>query len=774
MGGTSRRHAALRATRTVALAVALACAPALPVSAQQILPPDFFSRIPTEVAGRLSLEADVMVFDQRSDAVIAEGNVGIRYAGFRVTADRAIYYQRSGRVELVGNVAFIDPLGHEYIAERVELEDGFRRGFLEALTVAQPDGTWLSAAETSFDQGVERIYIDGTYAPCGSCVDENGNTIGWKVRAARVVTDEQERVVYFEQPSLELLGVSVLHLPWLTMPMDEDVEFPVASFDNRYGIGLHLPLFNYRISGGTLLLMPSLYSRQGFMLGAQWRQTVGDLTYTVAGSGIYQLDPGAYNGLANRPFRGHLQTTGKFTPTVEWTMGWSYTVATDPSYLRDYRIERRIIRNEVYATHLNETTFADVRFQQFVPQTVPGNGESAASHQARFDNAVERQALTHPNARVEHVQDLGDDNDRFEFSARLLGLTRLQDHQSRIFGGQRYVHGYEGQSAHLMLQGAWTNQYIVPGGLEVSPYLGLRGDAAGYDGSSALASAPAAQTLLSATPIAALDVRYPLAVRATGATTIIAPIVQLVYRDGPPVPGITNNDSQNVDLDTANIFSFNRFSGADRQETGLRANVGVTLDTSFDDGGWLSASIGQSHHLAGPNGYATADGSTGGVGTSLESASSYIVAGLEAGFGELFSGGGRLQVDPATGAIPAANMRATIAHEGYAVSGTYAWADVNPALGITQERHDVGADVTIPIADYWRVRFGTSYDLVANQLLTTKGALEYDDRYLAFGVGTRLGGPVSNWGNDFRVEFSLRLRAAGNREVVGLGYSWDN
>lgn len=749
-----------RYARSLVCAAALSLAWPFAVQAQQIIPTNFFSRIPAEVAGRLSLEANTMVFNQSSDTVVAEGNVGIRYAGFSATADRAVYYQRSGRVELIGNVSFVDPDGVEYVADRVELEDDFKEKFLESLIVAFPDGTWVTAASTRFSEGVERVYEQGTYAPCGSCIDANGNRIGWSVRAARITTNEIDNVVHYEQPSLELLGVQVLWLPWLTLPADGEFEMPVLSYDQNYGIGVSFPFFRYSIGSGTLLLTPTLFSRQGVMLGAEWRQRVGDLDYNIRGSAIYQLDRNAYTGLANREWRGYIQTTGRFTPTEEWTAGWSYTAFSDPGYLPDYRIATGTVRNEVYGTYLTGESFADVRFQQFVPVGSAPSSWTAASHQQE----LEQQALTHPNARFDHVEDLGPDAGRVELSGRLLGLTRQRDHQSRGFD-----HGYAGQSAHAMLQAGWTNQYVIPGGLTVSPYLGVRADAAGYEG----ASSPAAQTLLSATPIAAIDIRYPLMARTASATTVIEPIAQLVYRDGPAVPGIINNDSQNVALTTGNLFSYNRFSGADRQESGLRANIGLQLNTSFDDGGWLSASIGQTHHLAGFNGYTVADGSTAGIGTSLDRDSSYIVAGLEAGIGGL-SGGAQVQYDAVNGTIPAANLRASASYDGYAFSGKYAWADANPALGITRERHDIGADVRIPVADYWSVKFGTSYDLVANQLLTTTGALEYDDRYLAFGVGTRLKGPIQNWGNDFRVEFTLRLRAAANQEIIGLKYSWDD
>jgi LPS-assembly protein len=739
------------------MAATLAFAPV--ASAQQLVPADFFSRIPSGGGGQMAVSADTMVFNSRDDTVVAQGRVGISFEGFRASADRAIYYQRSGRVELVGNVAVIDPEGIEYIAERVELEDGFREGFLRALTVAFPDGSRFSAAETNFDEGVERVYVDGTYAPCGTCIDENGNRIGWSVKAARIVTDEAEQVIYFEQPSLQLLGVSVLWLPWLTLPQGEGVDFPVLSYDEKYGVAVSLPFFRYRVANGSLAITPTAYLNQGPGVALDWRQTVGDLSYSVSASGVYQFNPGAYSGLANRNVRGAVQTSGTFTPTDEWTLGWSYTAFTDPGYLPDYDIDSGTARNQVYAQYLDADTYADIRAQQFVPL---GNQSSWTS----FDTVSNQQALTHPNAVVDHVLDLENRAGRVELSGRLLGLTRALDDISHGF-----VRGYEGQSVHAMMQASWSNQYIVPGGLAVSPYLGLRGDAASYDGASTHISAPAGQSLFSATPIVALDVRYPLLARTNGAAHVIEPIAQLVYRDGAAVPGIVNNDSQGFVFDDTNLFSFNRFSGADRQETGLRANVGGQFQTSFDNGGWLSGLMGQSFHLAGTNGFNATDGSTAGIASGMNADASYLVAGLQGGYGGL-AGGAKMQLDPATGGIPRFQLSASGEVDGYRVTGDYVFIAGEAALSQPQDRHEVAVGAAIPLADYWTASAGIAWDLSASQWLEASAGLTYDDKFLAYGIQARWTGPTHRTADDLRVKVNFSLSGPGNADIIDFGYGY--
>ncbi|MCD7060830.1 LPS-assembly protein LptD [Pelagibacterium xiamenense] len=761
-----------RAWRRALCALAVLAALTDPASAQQIVPANFFALIPADPGGRMAVSADTMVFNANTETVIASGNVGIFFQGYRATADQAIYYQRTDRVELVGNVALIDPEGVEYIADRVELTDSFKRGFLEALTVAFPDGSRFSAAETSFDEGVERVYTEGLYAPCGECIGTHAGTIGWTVKAARIVTDETEQTIYFEAPTLALLGVPVLWLPWLTVPSDGELELPIYSYDEQRGHGLSFPLFRQRVAGGTLLLTPTVFSRQGLMLGARFTGATGPVSYSVETSGIYQLDPGAYTGLAERRFRGAVQTSGTFEPTEDWTLGWSYTAFTDPGFLPDYDIDDGTKRNEVYAEYLTAQSWANIRFRQYVPL---GSKSTRWASWDEYEAAQDRQAFVAPFAEGEHVVDLGAGSGEVIFSGTMTGIARGLDHESGVFDGEQYAYGYAGNAWHLSGEAGWTETWIAPGGVTVSPYAGGRLDLAYYDGGSSAAGAPGEETRFTATPIAALDVRYPLLAKAEGVATTIEPVGQLVYRgSGESVVGIVNNDAQSLVLDGSNIFSFNRWSGADRQDTGLRANLGVQSQTQFDNGAWINTVIGQSFHLAGENGYTQTDGSTAGIGSGLDRDASYIVAAVEGGFTPYLTGGFGVQYDPETGTVPSLDARARSTWNDFTVAATYSYEAENAALGVEDYREDVGVEVTVPLFDYWSLTAGTRYDLRESELIRTAAALEYDDDYLAFGLGARADGPPEAWADDFAVEFKLILRTGARDEIVDFGYSWDD
>ena len=145
-----------------------------------------------------------------------------------------------------------------------------------------------------------------------------------------------------------------------------------------------------------------------------------------------------------------------------------------------------------------------------------------------------------------------------------------------------YIFAYRETKYHGTAEASWQKQFITPGGFTVTPFAGIRVDGADYNGGSALL--PGEVSLLTATPIAALDVRWPLIAFNNGNSHLFEPIAQIVYRGSTEtLPGITNDNAQSFVLDDTNIFSYNRFSGTDRQETGLRANVGGRYQGNFDE-----------------------------------------------------------------------------------------------------------------------------------------------------------------------------------------------
>lgn len=743
-------------TRALLLGASL-CVFALPVAAQNLVPPDFFNA-PIDPAAPTGVEANVLTFDATTNTIRATGDVVLRSSGYVVSGETLVYDRAANTVKMTGAVRVIDPSGNVLETKDLDVTGGLKQAFLNALTITAYDGSRITADSADYDAVLQSIYTNATYAPCGECIDSKGRRIGWSVNAAKIVHNSKDNSVTLENTTLSLLGMPVAWLPYLWLPDLSDsalARAPRPSFNyseqTGFGVGVHVGVYGTKWT--DIFLSSRFMTRQGFLLGAEWVQRFDNGSFQIKASGIRQWDPGAFVGeVGDREWRGAIQTSGKFTPLKNWEAGWSYTAFSDAAYLGDYELTTaKSTTNQVYATHVSEQTYFDIRLQQF-------NQLGEKVTQADQD----QQGANLPVTRFEHIVDLENDMGRLAFEGQLRNVVRNAD-TGLTGAGARY--GYQGNKTHASVQASWQKQFIE-GGFVFTPYLGGRADFSYYDGKSPVL--PGETSLFSATPIAALDVRYPLMASNGADVHIIEPIVQLVYRgSNTTMPGITNDDAQSFVFDDTNLFSYNRFSGSDRQETGLRANVGGRYQANFENGSYLEVIGGQSFQIAGANAFSTVDHALTGVGGGLSNDASYGVLGAYGSFIPGLTFGAKTQLDTSAWKLARFGAGASYANSGYGATLDYRFIAANPGVGQIADQHEVFGELTIPVADYWSLKGNAAWDLRANSWLQVGGGLTYDDGYLTFGANARRTGPthVSPDSTSVLATFAIKAPAGLN-----LGY----
>ncbi len=734
------------------------CVFTLPVLAQNLVPTDFFNA-PVDPAAPTGVEAATLTFDVAKNTITASGNVILKSSGYIVTGDTLTYDRNTDKVIMLGAVTVTDPSGNVMETTDLDITGGLRAEFMNALTITSYDGSRITADSADYNSAVETILTNASYAPCGECIDDKGRRIGWSVKATRIVQNAEDNSVTLEQPSLALLGIPVLWLPYLWLPdlsgsVLDNAPKPVFSFDDQTGFGIGVDVTAYSSQWTDVILSPRYFSRQGLLLGAEWVQRFENGSFQVKATGLRQGEPGAFAGeVGNIEWRGAVQTSGVFTPIEEWEAGWSYTAFSDANYLSDYALtSAKSSVNQVYATHVNRDTYFDIRVQQF---NQLGNVTQASQ---------DAQGANLPVTRFEKTIDLADDMGRVTVEGHLRNVSRQAD-TGLAAAGARY--GYQGNKTHAVVQASWQKQFIGAGGLVFTPYFGGRTDFSYYDGRSPLL--PGETSLFSATPIAAMDVRYPLIARQAEVTHIVEPIAQLVYRGSDTTRvGITNDDAQSFVFDDTNLFSYNRFSGYDRQETGLRLNVGGRYQVNLDGGSYLDLIGGQSFHLAGVNAFTSPDQANTAVGSGLDTAASYGVLGAYGSFMPGLVVGGKAQVDTSAWTLARASLGASYSNEGYSASLDYRFIEANLGLGQVRDQHEVVGSVTVPVADYWSLRTGAAWDIAANSWLQVSGGVVYDDGYLTFGANAARNGPTHTSPNSTSVLATFAIKAPAG---LNLGYS---
>lgn len=756
-----------RAGRIIKLGLACAAiagvhALALPATsvAQDLVPADFFNA-PIDPNGTAGVEANVLTFDSSTGVIEASGDVVLNFEGYTVQGSTLTFNRKTGEVRMTGRTRLTDPSGNVAESDGFAVVGNMRQAVLNALTITSYDGSRITADSVEYDAALQTILTGAGYSPCGDCIDDEGRRIGWSVKAAKITYNAEDGSVVLEQPSLALLGIPVAWLPYLWLPGTDDdalvrVRMPAVDYGEKTGLRVEVPVSVYSSRWTDVILTPTLLTRQGFLMGAEWIQRFDSGSFQIKASGLRQFDQSAYSGtVGDLAWRGAIQTSGQFTPMEKWSVGWSYTAFSDAAYLEDYRLTAdKSTINQVYATHLTDETYLDIRLQQF---NLLGNYTQAQQDQ---------QGRNLPVVRFSHVLDLDEDWGRITFDGQLLHVNRGADATANV-NGVPYVFGYEGNKTRASLQAGWETQWIAPGGLVFSPYAGGRADFAYYDGSSPLL--PGQASLISATPIAAIDVRYPLIANNGADVHIVEPIAQLVYRGSDTsLVGITNDDAQSFVFDDTNLFSYNRFSGYDRQETGLRANVGGRYQANFADGRYLEIIAGQSFHLAGTNAFAQADPTRTGIASGLENTASYGVLGAYASLAPGIDFGGKLQVDTGDWDLTRAMAGARFSSEGYAASLDYRYIGAEPITGVTQDHHEIVGELTIPVHEYWKISGNAAWDLGANSWLQAGGGLLYDDGYLALGAAVTRTGPTHRSANDTRFTATFQIKAPAG---LNAGYS---
>ena len=271
--------------------------------------------------------------------------------------------------------------------EIMELSDDYRDGFVDSLRVDAAQQTSIAAARAERSAGNFSIFHSGVYTACEPCKDDPKKPPLWQVKAARIIHDQGEKMLYFEQASLEFYGRPLVYLPYLLRPRPDgetQERLPGAFFliqrQNRCR-GRH-PLFLGASSELRSDADAHVHHATGPLLEAEWRQRTTDGAFLVRGAGIKQWDQGYFihdDGTptpGHRELRGSLESSGQFNLSDKWGWGWDIVAPSDKTFFQDYNINRlqakdliRIAPSEgisqLYLTGRGDRSYFDARSMYF-------------------------------------------------------------------------------------------------------------------------------------------------------------------------------------------------------------------------------------------------------------------------------------------------------------------------------------------------------------------------------------------------------------------------
>jgi LPS-assembly protein len=737
-----------------AVAAVLLCTTAIHAQAQGTLNEAIASRAPAQSGqDRLLVDAREIIYDNDRNTITASGDVQLNYQGRTLQADRVIYDRNTGRVFAEGNARLTDTSGAVITGDRFELTDDFKSGFIDSLRVVQsttdeigPVTTRFSAPRAERAAGETTTFERGTYTACEPCKEHPERPPLWQVKAARIIHNNSERTIYYENASLEFLGVPIAYVPYFWTP-DPTVKRQTGFLAPRYvastslGTGVTIPYFWAIAPNYDLTFSPIFLSRQGVLGQVEWRHRLLTGAYNIRAAGIIQQDKDAFLvsplGAGDREDRGSLESSGLFHLNDRWKWGWNIALLSDKWFLQNYHIRSESVTSlyyfkesisTLYLQGQGDRSWFDLRGYYF-------QGLSTYDWQ-------KQQPVVHPvldyNKRFDGPGALGGE---VAVDMNVTSLTReaAQFQQiplqvQRLFGlyptcaiferGVCLVRGLSGTYSRASVGVSWRREVVDSIGQVWTPFTYMRADGfflapdtTNFQNAEILNFIGGEDhTATRLMPAVGLEYRFPL-VASLGekASQVIEPVAQLIVRPNETRVGhVPNEDAQSLIFDDTSIFEWDKFSGYDRVEGGTRANVGVQYTVTGENGLYANALFGQSFQLAGRNSFRQGDLVNTGRDSGLESLRSDYVSRVQVSPNNslsFFARGRHDQDDFALKRLEAGTVANFAPYVPLSASLLYARYDAQPEIGYDQRREGVVASARWGLPQNWFLTGSVTVDL---------------------------------------------------------------
>jgi LPS-assembly protein len=659
------------------------------------------------------IRADTMSYDANTHTVTAEGKVEVTYGDHTLIADKLIYNQNTRIVTAEGRVSMKEPDGTTISGSKFEITDDMRDGVIDSLNVVLAGRGNLAAARGTRSGGNVMTLEKAVYSTCQACKDDPSRPLTWQIRAFKIIYDKAAARVEYEDAYFEIAGVPVLYLPYFShadpsAPRQSGFLIPSVGHSTDIGYFVEVPYYFALSPSYDLTLTPEYTENDGPLLKAEWRERTQTGAYDLNGSVRYgETRDNLGNKTGQDAFGSHLFGSGRFQIDDVWRWGFDTQLTSSDTYLKRYAISTldRLVNN-VFVEGIEGRSYASVNawyFQGLRATDDPGTTP-----------------LVLPLAEIEYVPDAPVLGGRFSVQGNLLVLQR----------GQTTCDPTCRQDTNrLSATATWNLPITTPGGHLITFFANLRTDVYYVTDTGVLGDTT--ETTARVLPLAGVEWRYPLVSTDGGVRQVIEPIVQAIlapYGGNPST--IPNEDSASFEFDETNLFSYNKFPGDDRVETGPRMNAGVRYAAYFDDG-LAEAIVGESLRLHQDNNFTPASG-------LRDRQSDYV---------------GRVTLQPTSNFRLVNRFR--ISHDDfnfernevyaeafdvdlYSLKAGYLKLAPDPADPIDPlGREEVSIDGRVKAAQYWWIDAAARRNLEDNQMVEARFGLAYEDECAVFGLDLR-------------------------------------
>ncbi|NVJ99261.1 MAG: LPS-assembly protein LptD [Alphaproteobacteria bacterium] len=678
---------------------------------------------------QVELAADQITYDAEDGVIRAVGNVLLVRDGYTLKAGEILYNERTGKAEAFGAVELLAPNGDRIVAPRLVLEDELRHAFVEDIRLILADGAQV-AASTGERNEDKTVLERAVYSPCKVCSDGTGKAPLWQIKAVKVTHDKKKRRLYYEDASLEFLGLPVLWTPYFSHP-DPTVDrasglLPMeVETTKNLGFVFGVPYYHVFSESADATVTPTVTTKEGLLMKAEYRQHLGFGQFEVDGSITYadKRDPITNLTTGSHEFRGHFGSEGQFRHSSSWRSTYRLNWASDDTYLRRYDISNA------------DTLISEYLLEGFFGRSYV-SARAIGFQGLRIEDIAGETGFALPLIDAEFIP-------KFK---PLGGTVKLK-------GNALALHRTDGlDTQRVSLSAGWQRRWITAKGFVIDADALIRTDAYNLNDADRPDDIAFAGTFGSEggsewRNLARVTgtVTWPLVKFTDGGSHTIEPIAEITLspRRGTP-DNIVNEDSRAFELNDLNLFSPERASGFDLWEEGSRLTYGMRW--RFDGQDWRTdIMVGQSWRLSGTE-LVFADGA------GLEGDLSDIVGRTTVSYKNWLDFEHRYRVDENSFAVRRNEIDVTVGDEKRSITVGYVKLDRNLNFINREDREEIRARAQYWLDENWQLHGGFTHRLkgaTIGGVSEKDGGVEYD-----FGVA---------YSNEC-IELGLRLRETFTRD----------
>lgn len=729
---------------------------------------------------QLLLEAAQLTYDFDRDVIVATGKVQVFYGDYTVDADQLVYDRGVGTLTARGHVLMVEPSGNVVQSNELTLSDDFAQGFANALQIDTPQRTRFLAEKARRTEGNVTTIENGLYTVYTRPTDTPNKPPLWRIRAAKIIHNQEEKTIYYEDAYFEFFGKPIAYLPYMSMP-DPSVKrksgflIPTGIYKDKLGFGATLPYYwalnpHYDL---TTTLAP--LSKQGLFGDVQFRQRMASGQYSISTSGLFQGRPDEFSGTSGDiRWRGAINTSGNFKLSPNWEYGWDVTFKSDRRFLKDYTmssIDADDEKSELYLEGSTDRNGLSIRAYSFSlsqeDYDSDGTNDPSGAFSSIGQSLQEKQPFVAPVIDYDHVFDDPVLGGELSLTSNFTSLTRAETDAFQATGSNvDRFRGVDGTFSRFSAQADWRRTFIDPLGQVFTPFAYVRGDLFFIASADNDVTALTGESFVGrAMPAIGLEYKYPFIATFDGGNQILEPIAQVVVRpDEQRIGELPNEDAQSIVFDSTTLFDYDKFSGFDRAEGGTRLNAGLRYKLQLDNGYYMSGLFGRSYHLAGENSYATTDilGATQDSGLAT-SASDYVTSlYLDTQYGVRL--GAQARLDDEDFRVRRFQAQATGTYGPVVSSLAYAFLGAQPNLGINDPREEIVGSTSLRLEDNWRVFGSLRYDLENKDIVQNGIGIGYDDEGFSLSLSYAEDRSENTEDADRTFYLRLGLRTIGNTQ----------